>query len=138
MLAIAAGGALSLSGLTLPEPIDRFFVFLGSAAGATALFSLGVSLAARRVGGDGRAIALLVALKLVAHPLLVYALARVFGLDPLQTGLLMVIAAMPIAGNVFVIAERYGVLVQRLSTAILVSTALGVITVSLAVMAAKG
>ena len=36
------------------------------------------------------------------------------------------------------IAERYGVLVQRLSTAILVSTALGVITVSLAVMAAQG
>ena len=138
MLAIAAGGALSLSGLTLPGPSDRFFVFLGSAAGATALFSLGVSLAARRVGGDGRAIALLVALKLVAHPLLVFALARVFGLDPLQTGLLMVIAAMPIAGNVFVIAERYGVLVQRLSTAILVSTALGVITVSLAVMAAQG
>ena len=45
---------------------------------------------------------------------------------------------MPIAGNVFVIAERYGVPVQRLSTAILVSTALGVITVSLAVMTAQG
>ncbi|SDU07276.1 AEC family transporter [Stappia sp. ES.058] len=138
ILAIGAGGALSLSGLTLAAPIDRFFVFLGNAAGATALFSLGVSLAARQVGGDRRAIALLVALKLIVHPGLVFVLARAFGLEPMQTGLLMIIAAMPIAGNVFVIAERYGVLVQRLSTAILVSTALGVITVSLAIMAAKG
>ncbi|WP_029056893.1 AEC family transporter [Stappia stellulata] len=138
ILAMAAGGALSLSGLTLAAPVDRFFVFLGNAAGATALFSLGVSLAERHVGGDGRAIAILVALKLLVHPALIYALAQFFGLDALQTGLFMVIAAMPIAGNVFVIAEQYGVLVQRLSTAILLSTALGVVTVSFAVMAAKG
>ena len=41
-------------------------------------------------------------------------------------------AAMPIAGNVFVIAESYGTTVQRLSAAIVVSTIIAVVTVALA------
>jgi hypothetical protein len=134
VLAIVAGSALSLSGIALPQAGERFLSFLGSAAGATALFSLGVSLAARRVAGDGRAVALLIALKLLLHPVLVMVAAWLLGLDAARTGLLVAIAAMPIAGNVFVIAERYGVFVQRLSTAILVSTALGIATVSLALV----
>jgi len=66
----------------------------------------------------------------------VIAASAAFGLGAAQTALLVVIAAMPIAGNVFVIAERYGILVQRLSTAILLSTAAALVTVSLAVLLA--
>ncbi|WP_349360754.1 AEC family transporter [Stappia sp.] len=136
ILAIAAGAALALSGLDLPQAGERLLAFLGNAAGATALFALGVSLSERRTGGDRKAIALLCGFKLILHPLLVIAASAAFGLDAAQTALLVVIAAMPIAGNVFVIAERYGILVQRLSTAILLSTAAALITVSLAVLLA--
>ena len=138
ILAIVAGTLVALMPIGLPQTADRLLDFLGDAAGATALFALGVSLAERRIGGDGRAIALLCFLKLGVHPFLILTAASLFSLAAPQTALLMVIAAMPIAGNVFVIAERYGVLVQRLSTAILLSNMLAVATVSIAILTAQG
>ena len=39
-------------------------------------------------------------------------------------------AALPVAGNVFILAQAYGVAPQRVSTAILVSTAFSVLTVT--------
>ena len=48
------------------------------------------------------------------------------------------IAAMPVAGNVFVIAERYGVLVRDMSAAVLVSTIICVVTVSIVLAWALG
>jgi len=40
-------------------------------------------------------------------------------------------AALPAGANCFVVAQRYGVYVQRASSGILLSTALSVVTVSL-------
>ena len=39
-------------------------------------------------------------------------------------------ASLPVAGNVFILAQHYGVAPQRVSTAILISTALSVLTVT--------
>lgn len=134
VLAIFGGTLLSLAGGKLPPAGDNLLNFLGDAAGATALFSLGVQLAARRVEGEARAISLMIVLKLFLHPLAVLSAALLFGLDPSLTAVLVVVASLPIAGNVFVVAERYGIFIQQLSAAILLSTTAGVVTVSLALM----
>ena len=42
-------------------------------------------------------------------------------------------AALPVAGNVYMLAQHYGVAPVRVSTAILVSTAISILTVSLVV-----
>ena len=42
-------------------------------------------------------------------------------------------AALPTAGNIFIIAQHYGVAPQRVSAAILVSTAVSIVTVSLVI-----
>ena len=139
ILSIAGGVALSASGIGLPAPLARFTDFLGAAAGPTALFALGMTLAGRRVEGGRAAIVTMSALKLVAHPVLLFVLlAFVFAVDPAVTAIAVVIAAMPVAGNVFVIAERYGVLVRRTSAAILVSTAIAVATVSVTLWLMRG
>lgn len=39
-------------------------------------------------------------------------------------------AALPVAGNVFILAQHYGVAPQRVSTAILISTAFSILTVT--------
>ena len=39
-------------------------------------------------------------------------------------------ASLPVAGNVYILAQHYGVAPQRVSTAILISTAASVVTVT--------
>ncbi len=131
ILSIAVGIALSASGIGLPGAVAHFADFLGAAAGPVALFALGISLAGRRIEGEKSAIAAMTLLKLAVHPLLVwFVLTGPFDVDPVTAGMFAVIAAMPVAGNVFVIASQYGVLVRRSSAAILVSTLVSVATVS--------
>lgn len=131
-LAIVAGVLLSATGIGLPGPSERFVVFLAGAAGPAALFSLGASLAGRSVKGDYPPIVAMNILKLVAHPLVAWLILVALGVrgDFLAIG--VVLAAMPIAGNVFVIAEAYNIMVRRVSSAILISTLLAVVTVALA------
>ena len=47
-----------------------------------------------------------------------------------HAGVMIAAAALPVAGNVFILAQHYGVAPQRVSTAILISTAFSVLTVT--------
>jgi len=132
LVAIALGLAVSAAGFGLPGPLDRFLAFLGAAAGPAALFSLGVSLSGRRIEGDITAIGIMTLLKLVAHPLAVFAGLTLAGVPSTALAIGVVVASMPIAGNVFVIAQAYDVLPRRSSAAILISTILAVFTVAAA------
>ena len=52
------------------------------------------------------------------------------GLDPLWAASAVILAALPTGSLVFVLATQYGVYVQRATAAILVSTVLSVVTLS--------
>ena len=72
--------------------------------------------------------------KLVLHPLLVaFAALLLFKVDPYKAGVIIAAAALPVAGNVYMLAEHYKVAPQRVSAAILVSTAVSILTVSLVI-----
>ncbi|MCB1477720.1 MAG: AEC family transporter [Rhodobiaceae bacterium] len=130
ILAIFCGVTLSLTGIGLPAWLERFTGFLGGAASPAALFALGASLAARQAASAMSASALLSAIKLFAHPALLMAACWLAGVPTGAAAIAVFIAAMPVAGNVFVIAERYGALVRPISTAVLISTVISVVTVS--------
>jgi malonate transporter len=69
--------------------------------------------------------------KLVLHPAAVAIAALwLFAVEPYAAGVMIAAAALPVAGNVFILAQHYGVAPQRVSTAILISTALSVLTVT--------
>jgi predicted permease len=55
---------------------------------------------------------------------------RVFDVDPLWATVAVLGASLPIAANVFIIAKQYDTYVERVSSAVLVSTVISVITVS--------
>ncbi|MEO1066630.1 MAG: AEC family transporter, partial [Pseudomonadota bacterium] len=97
LLAILTGFLISASNLDMPAPAERLLQFLASAAGPTALFALGISLAARRVEGDTAAISTIVILKLVGHPLAAYAALSALGVSEDTILIAMVIAALPVA-----------------------------------------
>lgn len=85
-----------------------------------------------KLGGDLRESLALTLFKLAAHPAAVWLLATyVFPLDPTWRAVAVVVAALPVGANVFVLAQSYNIYVARAASAILISTILSVFTVSL-------
>jgi malonate transporter len=131
ILSIFAGLAISAIRLTPPEPLTNFLDLLGGTAGPCALFALGATLAGRQVAGGTAEVSYMTLMKLAAHPAALYfTTTRLFSVDPLWATAALLGAALPIAANVFIVARQYDVYVVRTSSAILVSTAVSLISVS--------
>jgi malonate transporter len=117
------------TGLALPVPVNEFMTLLGAAATPCALFAIGASLAGRSAERLEVA-AWLSTAKLILHPLAVSGACWLFGVSGYAAGVMVAAAALPVAGNVFILAQHYRVAPQRVSTAILLSTAASVLTVT--------
>lgn len=130
IVSMVLGLAWGASGTPLPGPVDEFMAMLGAAATPGALFAIGASLAARSAERLRVALWLSFA-KLVLHPgaVAVAALA-VFGVEPYAAGVMICAAALPVAGNTYMLAAHYGVAPQRVSGTILISTAVSILTVT--------
>ena len=133
IVSIVLGLAVSAMEIAVPRPINEFVVLLGGAATPGALFAIGASLAtksAERVAVAGW----LSFCKLVLHPAAVAIAALLFfDIAPYSAGVMIAAAALPVAGNVFMLAQHYGVAPARVSAAILLSTAASIVTVSLVI-----
>jgi len=114
-----------------PLPLDRLLGYLANAAAPCALFAMGVTLALRPLRRIPVEIVPISLLKLVVHPLLCYVMLSLMG-DFSEVWLFsaVLLAALPTATNVFVIAQQYGVWVERASATILVTTCASIITVT--------
>lgn len=133
IVSIVLGFMWSATGIPLPTPVNAFVTLLGAAATPGALFAIGASLAGKST--EKVEVALWLSFcKLILHPAFV-ALAAIwiFPLEPYQAGVIISAAALPVAGNVYMLAQHYGVAPQRVSAAILVSTAISIVTVSLVI-----
>ena len=116
----------------LPGPVDQFLKTLGNAAPAVALFALGASLAVYEVRSEMGRTSTMILLKIAVHPLLVWLLAfHVFTMDPVWAAVAVINAAMPVGANVFLLARQYGVAVGPAASAVIISTALCAVTVSI-------
>lgn len=130
IVSITLGLLVSSLALPVPRPVNEFLTMLGNAATPGALFAIGASLAsksAERVAAAGW----LSFAKLVLHPAAVAFFALVvFSIEPYAAGVMIAAAALPVAGNVYILAQHYGVAPTRVSASILISTAASVFTVS--------
>jgi predicted permease len=131
ILAVATGVVLSAGGIPLPAAVSGFLALLGNAAGPCALVALGAALALSPSGGATRDVALLSLLKLFANPLLVWlAGTYVIVLAREQLAAVTLLAAMPTASSVFVLAQRYETWIVRASTSVLVTHIGSVVTLA--------
>ena len=130
VLAIFSGLAIGLLGIPMPGAVDSFARFLGSAAAPAAMFTLGASLSRRSASeGAGQAVYMTIG-KLAFFPMIVWGAMVAVGVDPLWLKVAVAAAAMPIAANLFVMAEEYSAYSQETSTGILISTAISMITLT--------
>ncbi len=132
IMSIAAGLLWSFFALPVPRPAEEFLELLGGAATPCALFAIGASLADK--SAERVSIALwLSSVKLVLHPVAVAFSMIAFGLPPQVLAVAVANAAMPVAGNIYILAQHYRVAPQRVSSAILISTVLSIVTLSAAI-----
>ncbi|MFY0594911.1 MAG: AEC family transporter [Cognatishimia sp.] len=133
IVSIVLGLTWSRMGWPVVAPIDQFLLVLGAAATPGALFAIGASLASK--SAERMHVATWLSFcKLILHPLAVAGFALfVFELNAFEAAVIIAASALPIAGNVFMLAQHYGVAPQRVSASILISTTLSIITFSIAI-----
>jgi predicted permease len=109
----------------MPAVIDDTLAFIGRAASPVALLAVGVTLSSQKLGGDLREILTITTLKLLGLPFLVWlAATQVFHLRADWVAVAMITAASPAGANVYILANKYGLYVQRATGVVLVSTVL--------------
>lgn len=132
ILATVLGVAAAALEFEPPAPLARLIAQLSAAAAPCALFAMGVTLALRPLTRTPWSLGYIAPMKLLVHPLAMYLALTAFGpFDPVWVASAVLLAGLPTATNVFVIAAQYGVWPQRASASVLVTTVLSVATVSL-------
>jgi predicted permease len=122
---------LAAGNVGIPVPAARLFELLGASAGPGALFAIGIFLVGKGMGHQRVEIAWMSFAKLCVHPLITWILVTwVFSMDPFWAASAIFIAAMPAGSALFVVAQKAGIEVERMSATILVSTVLSVATLS--------
>ena len=144
--AILLGAVASAVSLELPAPVTKTVGLLADSASPVALFTIGAVLARSQMLSElGHAAPVpwrdyvpMAMLKLFLHPLLVLlvgagAIQMGVPLDRFAFTVLVLVAALPSASNVSLLAERFGADNGRIARIILVSTAAAFVTFSMAV-----
>jgi predicted permease len=129
-LPILLGLAFAQTGLSLPEVIDKPLALLAQAFAPLALLLVGVTLAFTQVGSHWRGALVLTGVKNLLHPLLVWLLCGLLGVQGLPATVMVLTAALPIGANVFLFAQRYGVAQDLVTASVAVSTASALFTLT--------
>jgi len=131
VMSIALGLAWGATGIAMPSYVDVFLTQLAGAATPCALFVIGMSLASP--SAERLSVALwLSSLKLFLFPVIVAFMALVvFDVEPFDAAVMIAAAAMPTAGNIYIIAQHFGVAPERASSTIFISTVISIITLTL-------
>lgn len=108
VLATFAGLAWNFAGFELPDVAQSFLKRLGDAAIALGLLAVGAALRWGAVGGKWIGSAWLVAVKLLALPLVAWVVGRQLGLAGMPFDLLILFAALPSASSAYILAMRMG------------------------------
>ena len=129
IMSISAGFIWSGLGIPIVAPLDEFLSMLGSAATPGALFAIGASLAFK--SAERLQVAAWISfLKLVMHPAVVAISALfIFQVESYAASVMVAAAALPVAGNVYILAQHYAVAPVRVSASILISTFCSILTV---------
>jgi malate permease and related proteins len=99
-----AGTALNLLNISLPISLTRALDLLGDAAIPLMLVALGMQMARSWTWQVGQTAMRTTVLRLLVGPFIAYGIARLLGLSQLDTNVLLLSAALPVAVTMFVIA----------------------------------
>lgn len=131
ILATIVGIAAAFAEYRPPAPAQQVIDLLANAAAPCALFAMGVTAALRPLQHVPKELLWLIPMKLIVHPLMVWSLVTHFtDASTVWVHAAVLLAALPTATNVFVIAQQYDVWQQRASSAVVLSTLCSIVTIT--------
>ena len=131
VISAVLGLGASALGLPIPQALATFCDILGAAAGPCALFAIGLFMVGKSFTAGMTEVGWLVLLKLAVQPLVTWWLAfQVFTMDPIWAAGALIQSALPTGALVFVLAQQYGIYIQRSTAVIMISTVVSLATLS--------
>ena len=132
IIGLLSGLACNLFEITLWKPLDEMAKLLANSVTSCALFALGATLASFRKNIPWQEVPMIVILKTILHPVVVWGLATlVFGVkEAIWIQVLVLLAAQPTGVNPFLFASRYNVGQLVSSGAAFISTIFSIFTLS--------
>ncbi len=129
ILSILAGAAWSfVAGEALPEPLSTALAWLSGVAGPCALLVLGMGLAQHAALSQWRLSATMSAVKLCVQPLVVWVLCAALALPELETAAVVLLGAMPVGVNVYLMALQFDALKGAVAGSLVLSTLVASLT----------
>ncbi len=127
LLGLLVGLAYKFSGLPLSGPFQTVVENIAASALPCALIAMGMALKSYGLQSDFRLTGVIVILKLLLHPAIVFVLGfKVLHLPEVWAGVAVLFAAAPTGINCYLFAARYNTAQALASSAIAVSTALSI------------
>jgi len=128
---ILSGTAWGLTGWQLPNVVAEPLQLMAQSATPLALIVVGMGLAEYGLGKRWREGVAITVIKLVIQPLVVWGLARLLGLPPIETQAVVLLASLAVGVNVYLMAREFDVMQGPVASSLVLSTALAALTVPL-------
>ena len=138
IIGTASGLLANLLGLSIPGWLEPTVSRMGASSLPLGLMAAGAGM---QFGALGRAKSMAVVLLTIRHlllPLAAFGLAQVFGLDPVQTTVLLAFSALPTAPSAYVLAARMGYDGAYVAGLVTLSTLLGMVSLPFALGMLRG
>jgi malonate transporter and related proteins len=128
---ILIGTAFGFTGLALPRMIDETVALISQAAIPLSLIVLGMGLSEYGIRVGWRQSVAIAALKLAVAPFVVYVIARALALPPREMVTVVVMAALPVGANVYLMAREFEAMEGPVASSLVLTTALAAVTTPL-------
>ena len=128
---ILAGTLFGLAGFSIPQFVDVPLAMLGQVAAPIALLALGMGLAEYGIRDGWQVSLTITAIKLLLQPLVVWLLARMLGLPPMETQVVVLLASIGVGVNVYLMSRQFKVLEGPVAGSLVISTALAALSTPL-------
>lgn len=138
IIGTSSGLLANLLGLSIPGWLEPTVSRMGASSLPLGLMAAGAGM---QFGALGRAKSMAVVLLTIRHlllPVAAFGLARLFGLDPVQTTVLLAFSALPTAPSAYVLAARMGYDGAYVAGLVTLSTLLGMVSLPFALGVLRG
>tara|TARA_B100000989_G_scaffold137652_1_gene102312 strand:- start:1736 stop:2662 length:927 start_codon:yes stop_codon:yes gene_type:complete len=135
MMSVFVAFIFSIADIKIVTAIDRTLSIVAASASAVALIALGVSLNVSSVKNQKSVLFFITVIKLIVHPILIFIVFQFqTGIDPMWVKTAIVCASLPVAANVFVLANYYKNFESESAAAITITTIVSSITVTIVLL----
>jgi hypothetical protein len=128
---ILIGTGWGLAALPLPAFVDQTLALISEAAVPLSLIALGMGLSEYGIREGWRVSTAITVLKLAVQPAVVWLLAWMLSLPPLETQAIVMLAALPVGANVYLMSRQFDTLGGPVAASLVLSTALAAVTTPL-------